>query len=233
MIKLYGFGSAFNLIDPSPFVTKVNLTMTILGIEFESISSADNLQKAPKGKLPFIDDDGDIIADSTFIIDHLKQKYHADLDTWLDDEQKAIAQLVGKSLDENLYWCLVHSRWINQDTWPTVRAYFFDPLPFPMNKIVPFVAHRSTKKNINGHGMGHHSNQQIIEIARKSLHSLSVLLGDKNYFFGDKPSSLDVATFAFVSGFVQSTLENEMSTMANEFDNLVDFCARIRAQYYP
>ena len=48
MIKLHSFGSAFGLIDASPFVTKVKLFMTMHSIEFEEIHDADKLNKAPK-----------------------------------------------------------------------------------------------------------------------------------------------------------------------------------------
>ena len=47
--------------------------------------------KAPKGKLPYIDDDGQKIADSTFIRRHLESKYGIDFDQGLSAEQRAIA----------------------------------------------------------------------------------------------------------------------------------------------
>ena len=233
MIKLYSFGQAFNLADPSPFVVKVNLHLKANSIEFEDIPSADNLQKAPKGKLPFIDDNGTIIADSSFIVEHLKQQHNADIDSWLSEKQKATAHLMSKSLEENFYWCIVHSRWICQDTWPTVRAQFFDSMPFPLNKIVPIVAHKRVRNNIKGHGLGRHSDEEIMGIAKRTLESLSILLGNKPFYFGDKISSLDICVYAMVANLTQSNIDNEMSTMAREFKNLVAFTTRIKNEYYP
>ena len=103
MIKLYSFGPAFGLIDPSPFVTKVNLFMLVNDIEFEIICDFSKLQKAPKKKLPVIDDDGNMIADSMFILDYLSDKYNVNMDHWLTEEQRATAHLIGKSLEENLF----------------------------------------------------------------------------------------------------------------------------------
>ena len=233
MIKLYGFGSAFGLIDPSPFVTKIDLSLRYFGIEFESVADQQMLRKAPKQKFPFIVDDGQIVADSVFILDHLKQKYSADADHWLSPEQKAIAQLVGKSLEENLYWTLVHSRWVNEDTWPTIRKEFFDGLPFPLNKIIASVARKSTIKQINGHGMGKHSDDEINDIANRSLTSLSVLLDDNDYFFGDKLSSLDITAFAMVGALTLANIDNPLNQIAKEHENLVEFTKRIKQQYYP
>ena len=233
MIKLYSFGQAFGLPDPSPFVTKINFYLRLCEIEFEPIADSGNLRKAPKGKLPFIDDDGVIVADSVFIIDHLKQKYGTDLDEWLNDEQKATAQLIAKSLEENFYWSIVHSRWIKDDVWPIIRERFFGPLPFPLNRIIAGIARSMTRKQINGHGIGKHSDAEIMDIAIRSLNSLSVLLGDKQWFFGEKPSTLDVTAFAMVSALTLSTLDTELNAKAREFDNLTEFTRRIANQYYP
>jgi hypothetical protein len=56
MIKLYSFGPSFGVADPSPYVLKVDVYMRMANIEFTSVPDVKNLQKAPKGKLPFITD---------------------------------------------------------------------------------------------------------------------------------------------------------------------------------
>ncbi|NRA22809.1 MAG: glutathione S-transferase N-terminal domain-containing protein, partial [Oceanospirillaceae bacterium] len=112
MIKLYSFGPHFGVADPSPFVLKVDAYLRMAGIEFENISDPNNLSRAPKGKLPFIDDQGELIADSQFIFTHFQDTPQTDLDLHLNEQQKAIAYLTAKSLDENLYFVLVYSRWL-------------------------------------------------------------------------------------------------------------------------
>jgi len=233
MIKLYSFGTAFNLADPSPFVVKVDLHLRANKIEFESIASVDNLKAAPKGKLPFIDDNGTTVSDSSFVVEHLKNQHHADIDAWLNEEQKATAHLISKSLDENFYWCIVHSRWIAQDTWPIVNKHFFGSLPFPVNKIVPIIAQRKVRSNMKGHGIGRHSHEEIIKIAQQTLQSLSALLGNKPYFFGDRISSLDICAYAMLANLTHSTFDNEMSRISKTFENLVEFTQRIKNEYYP
>jgi Glutathione S-transferase N-terminal domain len=47
--------------------------------------------KAPKGKLPYIVDDGEAVGDSTFIRWHIEKKYQIDFDRGLTPEQRAIA----------------------------------------------------------------------------------------------------------------------------------------------
>src|SRR6266480_2026973 len=73
MITLYAFGPAFGLPDPSPFVLKAEVLLKMAGVPYRT--STEGFGKAPKGKLPYIDDDGERIADSTFIRWHIEKKY--------------------------------------------------------------------------------------------------------------------------------------------------------------
>jgi len=232
MIKLHSFGPAFGLIDASPFVIKVKLFMTLHSIDFEEVCDAEKLSKAPKQKFPYIEDGETRIADSSAIIDYLSLKHSLDMDSWLTDEQRALSHLLGKSLEENLYWCLVHSRWVDQQTWPKVRSYFFDDMPFPLNKIVPKIARSGTIKRINGHGMGAHSNQEILDIADQSFSSLSVLLGNKPYFFGDQLSNFDLIAFSQVAAHTLCTLDSPMIELSRQHKNLVSYTQRIQDKHF-
>jgi glutathione S-transferase len=233
MIKLYGFGRCLGLADPSPFVLKVMTYMRMAGIEYKPLSSSSNLSRAPKGKLPYIDDEGEVVADSFFIVKFLKRKYGVDLDAHLSPEQAAISHLITKSLDENLYWCIIYSRWLDEETWLEVKQRFFGSMPFPLRIIVPFVVRRGVRSAFLRHGMGRHSDEEILEIAKESLESLSQLLGDKRYFFGDNPSGLDASVYGFVAQLVLVDLDNPMNRLAKSYGNLVEFCNRLDSQYYP
>jgi len=72
MITLYTFGPAFGLPDPSPFVMKAEVLLKMAGVPYRTDTTG--FRKAPKGKLPYIEDGGEIISDSTFIRFHLEKK---------------------------------------------------------------------------------------------------------------------------------------------------------------
>ncbi len=61
MITLYTFGPYFGLPDGSPFVIKAMLLLKFAGLEYRE--DRGGYPKAPKGKLPYINDDGLIVAD--------------------------------------------------------------------------------------------------------------------------------------------------------------------------
>ena len=232
MIKLYGFGSSLGAIDPSPFVVKVDAFLRISGLPYQLIGNPGALRKAPKGKLPMIDDDGHIVADSYFIFEYLQEKYKLTIDDHLSNEQRGIAHLITKSLDENFYWCLVHSRWVREDTWPIVNKAIFAKMPWLLRMIVPGIARSGVKSTLKKHGIGRHSETELLQIFEHSLKSLQQILGDKPYFFGDKVSSFDATAYGFLSSFILVDLNNPFNAMARSYQPLVDFCHRFYQQYY-
>ncbi|MFT7460338.1 MAG: glutathione S-transferase [Planctomycetota bacterium] len=231
MISLYNFGPFQGLTDPSPFCLKVDCYMRAAGIEFETKSGANYIGKSPKHKLPYIEDDGVAIGDSSFIIEHFKEKYGDTLDKDLNAEQKAVARAFMKMLDENLYWCIVHSRWIGEG-WPTIKKEFFGKMPFPLKMIIPGIAQKGVKKSLYQHGLGRHSEQEILDIARKDIKALADFLGTKDYFLINKPTSLDVSAFAFLAEMIVPELKCELNEIALSFDNLVKFVNRMKNQFY-
>ena len=61
MITLYTFGPFFGLPDPSPFVIKAMLLLKLAGLPYRE--DRGGFRKAPKGKLPYINDGGLIVAE--------------------------------------------------------------------------------------------------------------------------------------------------------------------------
>src|SRR4051794_8618942 len=102
MITLYTFGPFFGLPDASPFVTKAEMLLKMAGVPYRTDTAG--FTRAPKGKLPYIEDDGQVVPDSTFIRLHIEKKYGVDFDRGLSPEQRAIAWAFEKMAEEHLYW---------------------------------------------------------------------------------------------------------------------------------
>lgn len=79
MIRLHQFPPAYGLPNGSPFCMKVENYLRMTGIPYEVVDDFD-LAKAPKGKLPYIEDAERVIADSALILDYLKAAYGDPLD---------------------------------------------------------------------------------------------------------------------------------------------------------
>ena len=99
---------------------KLETYLRMAGLPYETVNDG-NVLKAPKGKLPWIDDDGVRVADTSFIIDHLKRKYGDPLDAGLSPTLRAQATAFQRLFEENLYWAVVHTRWADPQGWRATK----------------------------------------------------------------------------------------------------------------
>ena len=95
MIKLYQFKPAWGLPNPSPFCMKVETYLRMAGLPYEAINGALPF-KAPKKKLPYIEDGTQLIADSGFILEYLKAT-HGDPLRNLKNEKNSSTRLASIS----------------------------------------------------------------------------------------------------------------------------------------
>jgi len=123
MITLYTFGPKLGLPDPSPFCMKAQVLLKMAGLEFETATA--NLKKAPKGKAPYMEDDGIVVPDSTFIRFHLEDKYDIDFDKGLNDSERAAAWAFEKLCEDHLYWAIVYDRWMDDENFNAGPVQFF------------------------------------------------------------------------------------------------------------
>ncbi|HEV2430640.1 MAG TPA: Tom37 metaxin N-terminal-like domain-containing protein, partial [Burkholderiales bacterium] len=92
-IKLFQFPRMFGIPNVSPFCCKLETWLRIARVPYEIVDTPDP-RKGPKGKLPFIEDAGVRIGDTSLIVDHLVRTRGVDPDARLNASQRAIALLV-------------------------------------------------------------------------------------------------------------------------------------------
>ena len=232
IITLYQFDPAFGLPNASPFCMKVETYLRMAGLEYRAPRGV-NIMKAPKGKLPWIDDGGFIVADSTFIVAYLKRRYGDGLDSHLTASERATALAFQRLLEEDLYWAMLYSRWFDDESWSLTRTAFFGGLPPVVRNVVPAVARRGMRKEIWGHGMGRHSRDEIYGIGQADITALADFLAEKPFLLGAQPTSVDASAYAFLANLVWCPFETPLKTRAKEFRGLEAYCRRMKARYYP
>src|SRR5690349_21250565 len=136
MIILYQFQPIWGLPNLSPFCIKVETYLKMAGLDYKT--ALYDPRRAPKGKLPFIEDDHKRIADSRFIIRYLKEKYGDVLDDKLTREERAQALLIERLFEEHLYWVGLYIRWLEPGGWEKTKEYFAF-LPRSIRLLVPFI----------------------------------------------------------------------------------------------
>ncbi len=231
MIRLHQFAPAFGLPNASPFCMKLETYLRMAGLPYELVNSGDVL-RAPKGKLPFIDDDGTRVADTSFIIEYLKGRYGDPLDAGLAPEQRAVATAFQRLLEENLYWAVVQTRWIEDAGWPKTREAFFGALPVPLRWILPPLARRGLRTEMRGHGMGRHSAAEIRAIGCRDVTAVADFLADKPFMLGEAPTSLDASAYAFLANLLWAPVDSPIQRHARTRPTLEAYCQRMKARYY-
>ena len=77
MLTLFSYPDLFGVADNNPYGLKVFAFLKLCGLEFRHVHIIDT-KAAPRGQLPYIDDDGEILGDSDHIIAHLTRRNRLD-----------------------------------------------------------------------------------------------------------------------------------------------------------
>ena len=231
MITLYTFGPFFGLPDPSPFVMKGEMLLKLSGQPYKT--DTRGFTKAPKGKLPYIEDDGVVIADSTLIRLHLERKYGIDLDQGLSPKDRGAAWATEKMLEDHLYWHLIYWRWVNDTNFNRGPVNFFKRAPAIIRPFVVKAVRKRVRRNLHGHGLGRHSEAENNVMAARAVDAVSQMMGDNQYFMGAKPCGADATVFAFLAGTMCSLFDSPLRTKLEATPNLSAYARRMMGEFFP
>jgi len=231
MITLYQFPAHCGVANMSPFCMKLECFLRMTGLEYK-VEVVQRPIRAPKGKCPYIIDDGMAMGDSELIMDYLSEKYSLDPDLGLNKTQRAISHAFQGMLDERLYWVLVYSRWLDPRIWPDISREFFGTLPPVIRSLLPLLAQRGVRHQLWQQGMGRHSEDEIYAFGVADLQALADYLGDKDYFHGDSPSRIDVCVLAHTANILIPGHDSPLRRALQAQQNLCDYTWRMMQRYF-
>lgn len=232
MITLYQFARTWSIPNLSQFCVKLETYLRINKLPYQIIETLP--LKAPYGKLPYIEDNGRIIADSRIIINHLRS-VNGDTDLkFLSSAEQAVSKSYQRLLEEHLYWIAMATRWNStNENWQTNKQAIFSVLPPLVRDLAASLYRRKIKSQIIGHGIGRLTWNEMFELGREDIDSLVNFLVGKPYFMGTQPTSLDASAFGILINIVACPIESPLKEYTLAQSNLVDFCRRIQSEYYP
>ena len=232
MITLYSFGPAFGQPDPSPFVMKAMVLLKLSGLPYTTDVFAGGPNLGPKGKRPFIVDEGVTVADSTLIRFHLEQKYGHDFDAHLTPQQKGVTWAVEKMCEEHLYFAAVYFRWMVDENFNKGPATFFDKVPALIRPFIRLGARRKAANNLHAQGMGRHTETEIAQMACRDIDALAQVLGDADWFGGASPCAADASAGAFVLACLCELFDTPLLARAKSHQNLVAYAQRVQSRFF-
>jgi len=235
MLTVYKFGPAFGLPDLSPFVVKLETYLRMAGIRYET--KQGDPRKAPKKKIPYVVDDGVVLGDTRFIIEHLETKRGISLDARLTPKDRAIAAAFQSMLEEHLYYVMVYERWQIDANWerlfPTLRQIIAGSgVPGPMAGLVSAMARKQMVKSLFVQGTGRHTPAEVGLIGERLVGALSEQIGEGPFFFGAEPATIDATAYAFAVGLLETPFVGPVRDAAARKENLKAYVSRIKQRYW-
>lgn len=107
-------------------------------------------------------------------------------------------------------------------------------MPWIVKKFFLWTFKRRLGGNLKSHGMDKHSEEEIRHIAEGDLKAISNILGNKNYLFGDKPTSFDCALFGYLANIIYGlnpqSWQNIM--LREKFPNLISFTNHFKDEFW-
>lgn len=231
MIEFFKFPENFGMRDASPFCLKLATYLQLADLDCKTTILADP-RKAPKNKLPFIKDNGQTIADSSICIEYLKKTYGDPLGADISDEQHAIGHAVQTMLEERTYWVLVHTRWIDPKYQHITLDAWFGSIPGIIRGFITRKIIKDMTKGMYAHGIGRHTPEEIYAFGLKDLRAFEVVLGDKPYLLGDKPSEYDATGYGFLANFMAKPFPSAMSEYIEGSKTLSAYIDRVEKKAF-
>jgi len=227
MIILHQYPGCWELSSLSPFCVKVETYLKLAEIPHKVVIE-NNPRRGPKGKMPVLKDGDKVIPDSSFILEYLKNKFGDTLDAHLTAEQQALATAVRRMIEENLYFVILYSRWIDPVGKKFINDAFKQFFPRLLAPLILAIIRRNLKKQAYEQGMGRHTREEIYSIGKQDIYAIATLLGNNRYFFGDKPTSIDATIHAFLSVIIYTPIDNPLREAVCNNQRLMEYVARMK-----
>jgi glutathione S-transferase len=245
MIILYSYPSLFGVADNNGYGLKVFAFLRLVaamhqrfgkpastlpqyarGVPFahEHIFDAS---AAPRGQLPYIVEDGEMIGDSESIIAHLISKYALTIDAALSIRERDLSLLITRMLDD-LYWVMSYSRWKDERYWPAFRNALMREHP----SLTAEGLQKARDYNLQRYhfqGIGRYPPDQAYARGLADLKVLADLIPATGYVHGAKPTSIDAGIYGFVANIHYYPIPTPLKAFVSAHPNLVRHCEDIHA----
>ena len=232
MITLIQYPKPSGRASYSPFCLKLETYLRFAKVPYENKLTV-SMGASKKKKMPMILDQGELIEDSTLIIEHLKIKHGVDLDKNLTAEQKAITKAFQWLCEKSLIDVVVYFRWVDPQNWPQFREVIFHGAPWFIKVTIANVMANSIKKTLHKHGIGRFSDDEKLKNLNDNLTAISNYLSSKTYFFGDQISSIDAILYSHLTQVAPRGVVKQFEGLLDKYPNLVKYQQNISNLYWP
>lgn len=188
-------------LEISPFCDKIRRILYFKDLPFETVNvPMAELSKvkrmSPAGKVPVMEIDGEVIADSSDISRILEQRYPTPPLFPEDPLQRAQVNILEDWADESLYFFEMTMRFTwpdDRQKWVTQILKYDKPL---MAKLLRPIVPMLTRKAGMAQGLARRSEAAILAELQRHIDAIAALLENNDYLVGNQLTLADISVLA-------------------------------------
>ncbi|CAP39554.1 Protein CBR-CDR-6.2 [Caenorhabditis briggsae] len=228
VVYLYQFKRLQNCPNLSPFCMKLEVLCRVNKIQYEIVESS--FARSRNGTIPFIELNGEHIADSDLIELRLRQHFKI---SSLPTDQEAQSVALSRMADNHLFYILIRYKSSVDAFYETIVGLL--NLPTVLTALlVPLVrAVFGSKLYARSVGaIGDFEPKELDELLHRDLKVIQDSIKGK-FLFGEKITPADATVFGQLASVYYPFRTHISDVLEKDFPKVLEYCERIRKEVYP
>ncbi|KAI8914176.1 hypothetical protein EDD86DRAFT_198657 [Gorgonomyces haynaldii] len=235
-MEVFAWGPGLDQVSFDPKCLAILCLLQMNRAEF-TLNEPRTASISPTGELPVIRVGFEILT-SLSEIQGLLQQYDLDLDHPLTPKQVADSRAFIAMIESIFYDALLYSWWMEEQNFTkNIHPAVSKSLNVVSARFTPSLMQQQARERLQKYRLVEQDGKWIPEcylLAKEAIKSLSLKLGDKDFFWGDKPTTLDAIAYGYLSLALYPSLSEPtlFSMITFGYPNLVRFCDKIKSTYF-
>jgi glutathione S-transferase len=230
-LRVFTFRADWGLPTTGPFALKLLSWLSLAGLPYEQVFQ-DNPAKGPAGKNPWMELDGEPIADSQRIIDRLTRITGFDIEEGLDVDQRAEARQWMRAFEEGFHQVLEWELFVHPQGAAYIDEAIRSATPPLVGRLIAWKMKDHFARQLHARGIGRFSAEEIEAIGRKDIDALAARLSQRPFLITDRPTLADIAVFGQVAPMVCWPMKTPVAEHAKSLQPVVDFVEHLRERCF-
>ena len=231
VIVLHGTEPAFGLPQASPFAMKVEVLLKLSGLPYALVQA--DMRGAPRGKIPWIVDEGRVISDSRLIQAYLETNYTIDFTHDYSGRALAYGLAIERMLEDHLYPILIEQRWASVEDLSLDTSQGFDRAPAMQRLWLQIRAGWRARRLIGLLGLDRLTSAEKYALVCKALDALETAITGQLYMLGGRVCGVDATAYAFLAALAAPQFRSSYGAYLRKQVELSAYLARMQAEFYP
>ncbi|EGT39143.1 hypothetical protein CAEBREN_05934 [Caenorhabditis brenneri] len=229
VVYLYQFKRTRQCPNLSPFCMKVEVLCRAYKIPYEICD--DKRRWSRNGALPFIELNGEHIADSDLIETRLRKHFNIPS---LPPQQEAQSVAITRLADNHLFNVLIRYK-IRGDEFYMVLIKLIGVPKFLTPIVLPLMRGAFGRKVYKKSKMaiGDFEDHELEDVLHRDLKTIQDYLGDQKFLFGDKVTAADASVFGHIASVIYPFRCQINNILEKDFPKVLEYCERVRKEIYP